>query len=156
TISGLAFVRAEEGKRDEARVAFDHVAADDFATVSREAAWTSVMANLTEVCCFLGDVERARFLYGQLEPYAGMNVVLGALPHACWGPIAHFLGMLATTMDERAVAAGHFESALAMTTRMRMPAARAHTQLEYGRMLVRSDRPGDAARGAKLLSTALD
>ena len=39
---------------------------------------------------------------------------------------------------------------------MRMPAARARTQYEYGRMLVRSDRPDDAKRGLKLLSAALE
>jgi hypothetical protein len=155
-ISGLALVRAEQGKRDEARAAFELVAADDFASVSRETAWSSVMGNLTEVCCFLGDVRRARVLYEQLLPVAAMNVVLGALPHACWGPISHFLGMLAAAIGEKQRAAEHFELALEMESRMRMPAARARTQCEYGRLLARSDDPDDAERGAKLLVAAFE
>jgi AAA ATPase domain len=83
TISGLAYLRTEQGKRDEAQAEFDLIAADDFAGISRESAWTSVMGNLTEVCCFLGDAARARVLYEKLLPFGAMNIVLGALPHAC-------------------------------------------------------------------------
>src|SRR5262245_16916983 len=156
TNSGLAFARAAQGRRDEARAAFDLIAAGDFASVSREAAWTSVMGNLTEVCCFLGDVARARVLYEQLRPFASMNVVLGALPHACWGPVTHFLGMLAETIGEEGKAAEHFEYALELEAKMRMPTARARTQCEYGRMLVRGGRPDDAERGAKSLASAME
>ena len=85
-IIGLAFVRSEQGKREEARAEFDSIAADDFSSIPREAAWTSVMANLTEVCCFLGDVARAHVLYEQIRPFAALNVMLGAVPHACCGP----------------------------------------------------------------------
>ena len=85
-----------------------------------------------------------------------MNVVLGPVPYACWGPIAHSLGMLAATMGEKRKAAEHFECALEMETKMRMPAIRARTQCEYGRMLVRGDCPDDAKRGVKLLTTALE
>ena len=57
--SALAFVRSEQGKREEARAEFERLAADDFASIPRELAWTAVMANLTEICCFLGDLPRA-------------------------------------------------------------------------------------------------
>ena len=100
------------------------------------------MANLSEVCCFLGDLPRARVLYEELLPFAAMNVVLGPVPYACWGPIAHYLGMLAAAMGEKKKAEEHFECALQMETKMRMPATRARTQYEYGRMLVRGRSPG--------------
>ena len=112
------------------------------------------MANLTEICCFLGDLPRAAVLYEQLLPFAAMNIVLGSVPHTCWGPIAHFLGMLAAAMGERKKASEHFEYALAMETKMRMPAMRARTQYEYGRMLARSDRADDTKRGDALLAAA--
>jgi len=155
-ISGLAFVYGEQGKREEARAEFERIAADDFASIPREVAWTTVMANLAEVSCLLGDLARARVLYEQLLPFAAMNVVVGGVPHACWGPIAHFLGMLAATMGEKKKAAEHFEYALKMEAKLRMPAMRARTQYEYGRMLGHSDRPDDAERGAVLLAAALE
>ncbi|MGH7857169.1 MAG: hypothetical protein ACREQY_07520, partial [Candidatus Binatia bacterium] len=154
--SGLAFVRSEQGKREGARAEFERLAMDDFASIPREVSWTAVMANLTEVSCFLGDLPRAHVLYDHLLPFAAMNVVIGSVPHACWGPVAHFLGMLAATMGARKKAAEHFEYALEMEARMRMPATRARTQYEYGRTFLRGNRPDDAERGAKLLEAALE
>ncbi len=154
--SALAHVCSEQGKTEEARAAFERIAADDFASLPRELAWTSVMANLTEICCFLGDLPRAAVLYEQLLPFAAMNIVLGPVPYACSGPITHFLGMLASTMGEKKKASEHFAYALEMETKLRMPAMRARTQYEYGRMLARSDRPDDAKRGARLLTAALE
>ena len=37
----LAFVCSEQGKTEEARAEFERVAADDFASIPREVAWTS-------------------------------------------------------------------------------------------------------------------
>ncbi|MGH7858570.1 MAG: hypothetical protein ACREQY_14700, partial [Candidatus Binatia bacterium] len=128
--SGLAFLWSEQGKREEARAELERIAAHGFASLSCELAWTVVMANLTEVCCFLGDLPRAHVLYTELLPFAGMNVVLGPVPYACCGPIAHYLGMLAATMGEKKEAAEHFERALEIETKMRMPAMRARTQYE--------------------------
>ncbi|MGH7856821.1 MAG: hypothetical protein ACREQY_05775, partial [Candidatus Binatia bacterium] len=126
--SGLAFVWSEQGRREEARAELERIAADGFASIPCELAWTAVMANLTEVCCFFDDLPRAQMLYAELLPFAAMNVVLGPVPYACWGPIAHFLGMLAATMGEKKTAAEHFECALEIETKMRMPAMRARTQ----------------------------
>jgi tetratricopeptide (TPR) repeat protein len=152
--SGLAFVRSEQGKRDEARAEFERIAANRFASIPCETAWTAVMANLSDVCCFLGDRQRAALLYEQLLPFAAMNIVLGPVPYACSGPIAHYLGMLAVTMGERRKAEVHFEYALEMAEKMRMPAVRAHTLFEYGRMLSKSRSRGDAKRGAAHLAAA--
>jgi tetratricopeptide (TPR) repeat protein len=149
--SAFAFVRSEQGKREEARAEFESVAGE-LASIPREMAWTAVMANLSEVCCFLADSSRARALYAELLPFAAMNVVLGPVPYACLGPIAHYLGMLAATMGETRKAEEHFVHALEMEAHMRMPAMRVRTQYECGRMLVQSDRPDDAKRGAGLLA----
>ena len=166
--SGLAFVHSEQGDREAARAEFERLATEDFADIPSELAWTAVMSNLTEVCCFLGDLPRARLLYGETL-FAALNIALGPVPHTCCGPIAHFLGMLAAALGDKKQAAEHFESALNMETKMRMPAMRARTQYEYGRMLSRSDRPDatqvsrsepkaseDHERGAGLLAAALE
>ena len=157
-ICALAFLCSEQGKKEEARAAFERVAADDFSSIQipHVVAWSSHMANLTEICCFLGDLPRAEVLYEQLLPFAAMNIVLGPVPQACSGPVAHFLGMLAATMGRTNNASEHFAYALEMETKLRMPAMRARTQYEYGRMLARSDRPDDAKRGARLLTAALE
>lgn len=153
--SALAFMRSEQGKREDARAEFERVAAD-LASIPCELAWTAVMANLSEVCCVLGDLPRARAFYAALLPFAAMNIVLGPVPYACWGPIAHHLGMLAATLGETTRAQEHFERALEMEAKMRMPGIRARTQYEYGRMLVWKGSRDDAKRGTELLAAALE
>jgi hypothetical protein len=51
-------------------------------------------------------------------------------------------------------AAAHFDEALAMNARMRALPWLAHTQRDYGRMLLARAEPGDRSRAEELLEAA--
>ena len=66
---------------------------------------------------------------------------------------AHFLGMLATTLDDLDIAEAHFEAALAAHEQAGAPLLAAETQLEWARAMMR--RP-DQSRAATLLERGTD
>ena len=70
--------------------------------------------------------------YDLLRPYAGRVVVVGAPAQACWGPVDHYLGVLAALGGRPEWAADHFEAALAIGARLGAPALLAETRLEFG------------------------
>jgi DNA-binding CsgD family transcriptional regulator len=132
---GLALLYSELGLEQEARDVFEHLAADDFTGIPRDALWASCMAYLAEVCAFLRDAPRAVILYQLLLPYAKRSIVAGG--HiACLASGSRYLAQLATTMSRWEEAATHFQDALEMNTRMGARPWLAHTQHEYARMLL--------------------
>jgi tetratricopeptide (TPR) repeat protein len=110
------------------------------------------MALMPGVCAYLGDVERAGTLYGLLLPYAARNALTPQ--ELCFGSVARGLGLLAATRGEWEAAAAHFEAALELNDRMGARPWLAHTQHDYGRMLLRRDAPGDRDRAQELLASA--
>ena len=66
--AALGMMYIHLGRNDEARAEFEYVAAQDFATLSRDSAWPSGMACLVEVCVGLRDSKRAAVLYDLLLP----------------------------------------------------------------------------------------
>jgi DNA-binding CsgD family transcriptional regulator len=151
---GLALIYSELGLVAEARAEFEHLAAQNFADVPRDALWILCMVYLAEVCVFLGDTARAATLYQLLLPYDGHNLVAG--PHvACYGAASRHLGMLAATLSRWDDAQRHFEQALAMNTRMGAKPWLAHTQFQYAKMLLARARPGAREQATLLLDQAL-
>jgi tetratricopeptide (TPR) repeat protein len=145
--AALANLLCEEGRLEEAREEFERLAAHDFEDVPKDLDWMIAMTLLSDVCADLGDAERAALLYGRLEPYAGINVVIG-LAAVCLGSAAAFLGKLAATMGRLDLAAEHFERALAANTELLAPGCLARTQVDYARAL------GDDPRSGALLDAA--
>jgi Tetratricopeptide repeat len=66
------------------------------------------------------------------------------------GPVARYLGICAATTGRWDEAAAHFEDALAMNARLGARPLLAHTEHDYGRMLLARDDP----RAAELLARA--
>jgi tetratricopeptide (TPR) repeat protein len=99
------------------------------------------------VCAALGDGRRAALLYAKLEPYAGMNVVIG-LAAVCMGSTESFLGKLAATMGRRDDASAHFERALVANAALKAPVCLARTQLDYAQAL------GHGRRASELIEAA--
>jgi len=87
-------------------------------------------------------------------PFAGRNVVVG-LATVCYGALSRYLGALATTLESWNEAAQHFEDALAMNARMNARPWLAHTQHQYGKMLLARDQSGDRDKAIALLESAL-
>ncbi|MEE8346459.1 MAG: AAA family ATPase, partial [Dehalococcoidia bacterium] len=150
----LAWLYGELGREGEARAEFERLAADDFADLPRDAIWFTTVAFLSQACAFLADTGRAATLYDLLLPYAGRNIVQGAI--ACYGSASHYLGLLAATMERWEDAARHFEDALEMNAKIGAKPFVAHTQQEYAGMLVGRDHPGDREKALALLTQALD
>jgi class 3 adenylate cyclase/tetratricopeptide (TPR) repeat protein len=138
----LAFFCSELGLEAEARTEFEHLVANDFANLPRDANFCAAISLLSAVCWFLGDRRRAAKLYELLLPYARCTVVVGAVV-ASLGAASHFLGLLAATMSRWDQAIQHFEDALEMNARMRAKPRLAVTQYEYASVLVARNQAGD-------------
>jgi DNA-binding CsgD family transcriptional regulator len=138
----------------EARMEFEHLAADNFTTIPQDALWVACMVYLAEVCAFLGDARRAAALYQCLTPYEGYNIVVGPTA-VSYGAAARYLGMLAATMSHWEDAQRYFEDALALNARMGARPWLAHTQYQYAVMLLARSQPGDREKAVSLLGEAL-
>jgi hypothetical protein len=71
------------------------------------------------------------------------------------GSVAHYLGLLATTLARFDEAEGHFTAASATHAHLGAPPWLARTRLEWARMLVGRGGCGDAERARELLTQAL-
>jgi tetratricopeptide (TPR) repeat protein len=150
---GLAVLYADLDQLDAAETEFERLAADDFAAVPRDSLWQTCLCYLTEICDRFCDTERARVLYGLLQPYADLTIVVGNAT-VCLGAASRFLGQLATVESRWDRAAEHFEHALALNERMNAKPWVAHTRFQYARMLHRRGLPGDTERASMLLAQA--
>jgi class 3 adenylate cyclase len=153
--TALALLHADMGREKEARQEFEILAADDFAALPRDGNWPVGMALLSEVCAFLGDRERAAFLYEDLRPWEDLCVLIGPAID-CYGAAARLMGLLATTLGRWDDAERHFEHALKKNTEMGAGRWITRTRLQYAMMLAERDDPGDQQKALALLSDALD
>jgi DNA-binding CsgD family transcriptional regulator/tetratricopeptide (TPR) repeat protein len=130
---GLVAVLAELGMEREARLELARLAVegiDGFQT----SLWLASLTYLTDACAALGDETMAAMVYPKLEPLGGTNVMIGHLV-ACYGAADRYLGMLAATLGEPALAEEHFERAMEQNRRMGAATWVAHTAYEHGRFL---------------------
>ena len=73
--------------------------------------WLGAMADLAVVAAAVGNTGAAAQLYAALTPYRG-RLVVWAGANSAWGPVSHYLGLLAARMDRAGDAARHFEEAI--------------------------------------------
>ncbi len=149
---GLALICAELGLQDEARAAFEPLAAGEFGAIARDAMWLTNIAFLAEACARLNDRRRAPLLYQLLEPNAGRNIVTGTNV-ACHGSADRLLGMLAATAGDSLRAERHLQTAIAADERQGGRPWCAEAQLEYAALL--RGRGANHARAQPLLDAAL-
>jgi DNA-binding SARP family transcriptional activator len=149
----IPLLEHELGREHETRRSFDELAEANFAALPRDCEWLFCLSLLAEVAAHLRDQDRAAALYGLLEPYARVNAM--AAGEVAIGPVARYLGILATTTLRWETAAGHFEDALEMNARMGARPWHAHSQDDYARMLLARDQPGDKERALQLLAEAV-
>ena len=146
-----ADVLAELGRREDARAAFERLAAQRF-PVYLEMQWLFSLSILPEVCRYLEDVERAEVLYGLLRPYARRNATTPA--ELCGGSVSRGLGILAAMLARWDEATRHFEDALRLNDEMGTRPWLAHTQYDYARALLSRDATGDRERAHDLAAEA--
>jgi len=99
----------ETGRREEAQELLDDLARDNFRGVERDFLWFGTMACVAESCALLSDQDRAEVVYQILLPFESRNAAVGL--YACYGPIAHYLGLLAVTLGNHEQALKHYEKA---------------------------------------------
>jgi transcriptional regulator with XRE-family HTH domain/tetratricopeptide (TPR) repeat protein len=150
---GLALLYRTLDERQACRAIFEELADESFTFVPQDSLWVATLAYLSDVCAYLGDRERAARLYALLLPYDGRTVVVGGAT-ACYGAVARFLGMLATTFEDWQAAEGHFQEAIALDERIKAWPWLAHSRFEYACMLLRRGRRADQQRALVLLQEA--
>ena len=123
-----------------------------FRRVPVDNAWMQAMPSCAMVAARLGDRRAAVALYGLLVPYGDQFVFAYG---GAWGALAHYLGLLATTLDRFEEAEARFAAAAATHERIGAPAWLARTRCEWAAMLLRRGEPGDAERARHLLDQAL-
>ena len=149
---GLALICAELALTDEARAAYEPMAARGFAAITRDALWLTNIAFLAEACVRLDDRARAPLLYRLLEPYAGRNIVTGTNV-VCHGSADRLLGMLSALAGDTPRAERHLQAAIAADARQGGRPWCAEAQLAYAVLL--RGHSGDNAQAQPLLDAAL-
>jgi class 3 adenylate cyclase/tetratricopeptide (TPR) repeat protein len=152
--ASLALCHCELNHWNEARMVFQKLAADGFASRPYDVNWLPGMAFSAEVCAELGDVPSAAVLSRLLAPYANQLVTTG--PVACFGSVARYLGRLAATVGSLDEADTHFAAAAATHARIGAPAWLARTRLDWASVLLTRQGHDDVQVAIKLLDQALD
>jgi len=142
------------GREKQARNDFDDIAAHDFADLPRDYVLPHNLIVLSELAAGLGDARHAALLYEILCPFADRLGMMG-IGNGTYGAIAHWLGLLAVTVQRLDDAATHFENAIETNARVgARPFLARRSQHEYARMLIERDSRGDKGKARTLLTEA--
>ena len=146
-----ALLRAELGDDDGAARLLKR-ATPGLTELPFEYSYLFALATYAAVAARVRDVDAARVLYGVLSPYPNqLPFVAGTSP----GCLAHYQGLLATTLGGFPEAEAHFDTAASTHERIGAPAWLAHTRLEWASMLLTRRQPGDVERASEFLSKVL-
>ena len=149
-----AHALALTGQLDAATELFDGFAATDFAVPTHNVTWICFGAECAWLCARLHRREHVPRLRSYLEPWAE-QLVVGAFAGMVAGSVAHYLGLLSTTVGDWPAADGYFAQAAGTYERIAAPVFLARAHVEWARMLLDRDEPGDDKRADELLSRAL-
>ncbi len=111
---------ASAGRESEARREIDIVAADDFAGLARDGSFLTACALLAEALFTLGDGERAKQVYELLRPFSNRHIVVASAA-GYFGFAGQYLGILAATQGDHALAHRHFDAAITEYRRIVAP-----------------------------------
>ena len=131
---GLALICSDLGELDQAAGHLEHLAADDFAALPRDATWTTSLTLLAEVAAAVGDRARARALSELLFPFSGRLIVC-TKGMVCAGAADRYLGLLAATDENWEQSDRYFRSALALEASIEAPILIARTNACFERAL---------------------
>jgi hypothetical protein len=154
--AALALTCAEAGDPDGAMTQLDELAAIGWESVANDQTEGVSLAMSSGACWGVGRRagDHAARIYEQMRPYAGTAMVIRAPAAACAGPADHYLGLLATSMGDLALAEVHFEAALRLARRMHSAPFVAAAEVQLARTLRQRARGGDQERVAVLLRSA--
>jgi tetratricopeptide (TPR) repeat protein len=149
----LALALCELDRREDARSAFAPLTGGDPGDLIFDYYASPTAALLAMVSAELGEAAGAARLVDIITRYGGQ---VASHPMVWFGSFAHHLGLLSTTLERFADAEAHFRSAAAAHERLGAPTWLARPRLEWARMLLRRDDPGDTGQARDLLRSALE
>jgi len=154
--AALALVHAEAGDVEASLVQLRSLAALGWENVADDQTEGVSLAMAAAACGMLGGLasDFASPLHAAMRRYAGTVIVLRAPAAACLGPADHYLGLLAGTMGDLALAEVHHEAALRLARRLGSPPFVAAAEVELARILRQRRPTGDEERVAVLLRSA--
>ncbi len=114
-MTSLAWAHAAAGRTAEARELVGRLTRDGHLALPLDANWHAAL-DLCEAVAVLGDRQGAERLHAHLAPYAGLHGVVARAVY-WYGPVEHYLGMLALTAGDPARAEGHLARALEQSER---------------------------------------
>jgi hypothetical protein len=147
-----AWFHATNDDADAARAATDRVDRNAFDVAERRFHWWIMVASLVTAVRCTKDTELAGELYPLVLPYRDRNCCGGQ--STFFGAVAHYLGVLATTIGEHDAAVEHFEAALERHRDIDAPPFVAMTQVALADALDERDAPGDADAARQLREDA--
>jgi hypothetical protein len=111
------------------------------------------MTDCAAACNLIADTTTAAVLHRLLSPYSDLfpTASLGTPS----GSVAHYLGLLATTLGSYDDAEAHFTDAAAREERMGARARLARTRTEWARLLLLRRHAGDTDGAHELLAEAI-
>lgn len=143
----------DAGRRAEAKRRFEEFARGRFATVVGTESWTVTLALLADLCVELDDRRRAGPLLRLLEPRAQWCAIT-ANGHYCHGPIALYVGRLATLRREWDAAEAYLEVAIARARSLESAVWRAHVLGAQAELYAARGPRSDLARARHLTDEA--
>jgi class 3 adenylate cyclase/tetratricopeptide (TPR) repeat protein len=147
----LAQAYCEVGRLQDAQGVFDRLMAA-LPDVLPDPNWIIAITRAASVCAELGDRAAAVRLTTLLAPFADRIAGNGVI----WmGSVAHYLGVLATTLEQFDQAEGYLAVSDAAHERLHAPGWRARTRLASARLLLGRDQPEDAKRARHLLGQVI-
>ncbi len=154
--SAFALAHAEAGEADEALAGLRGLAAIGWEAVADDQTQGVALALSAAACGALG--ARAREysvpVYEHLRPYGGTAVVIRAPAAACLGPADQYLGVVASSIGDLALAEVHFEASLRLARRMASAPFVVAAEVELARTLRQRGREDEQERVAVLLRSA--
>ncbi len=152
--AGLALADAEAGELEDACAGLDWLSEVGWANVGprSEACALGLAAAAAATIGHEAAAQAAR-IYEQMRPYAGTAIVVRPAAAGCLGPADTYLGLLAATAGDLALAEVHFEAALRLARLMRSAPFVAAAQVELARTLRQRGRD-EGERVAVLLRSA--
>jgi tetratricopeptide (TPR) repeat protein len=141
------------GRREQCLALFHTIGERGLDTIPRDDFYLATLCDLAVVCCELGDRPHAEQLYDMLLPYVSLCAV--RIPLHYLGPVAHFLGLLARTLDREAAAIEHFEAAITISARVGARPMLNRTRVELASVLSGRKDAASLARADFLMEEGL-
>jgi hypothetical protein len=146
----LAKAHVEVDRTDEALGQLEAFAASGF-DLRLDHVWLSAMVDYADAAVVCGDPTYAGPLFERLAPW---HAQLPATSASALPPVSHYLGGLAGVLGRYDEADAYFSQSAGMSARMGATFFAARTDLWWGNVLAKRNRPGDVSAASARLAKA--